>query len=110
VRRRLDARQRGSREAARHELAVDEQGIRRAIDEVAAVRLFVEHAPRRADRPAQQRARAFVIDNRDSGQLHVFRNACAVDHERLSIGHADDADHRRFEAERNKESDEGEES
>ena len=106
----MDCLKGGSRESARHKLAVDEQRIRRAIDEVAAVRLLVEHDPRRADGPTQQRARAFVIDDRDASELHGNRITRAIDHERLSIGHADDADHRRFEAERNKESDEGEEN
>ena len=45
VRLRLDRRQRGPRESARYELAVEEQRIGRAVDEVSAVRLFVEHHP-----------------------------------------------------------------
>jgi hypothetical protein len=106
----LDRRQRGSRESARHELAVEEQRIGRAVDEVAAVRLLVEHDPRGANRPPQERPRALVVDDLDPGQFHRDRDAAALDDERLPIGHAGHAGHGRVEAQRHQESDEGEEN
>ncbi|PYQ29410.1 MAG: hypothetical protein DMF56_10600 [Acidobacteria bacterium] len=92
---RLDAGERRAREAAHHELAIDEQRVGRAIDEhVVAVAL--EHDPRVADRPAKHLARVQFIGDRDAGQPHGRARAVVVDRDRASVVDGDHADHSRI--------------
>ncbi|HEX2059174.1 MAG TPA: hypothetical protein VHK90_00390, partial [Thermoanaerobaculia bacterium] len=78
---RLDVRERGPRPAARDELAIDEERVGRAIDEIF-VRPRLERDPRADERPLEQCARSFLVGDGNPGEPDRFLLAAAIDDER----------------------------
>jgi hypothetical protein len=91
----LDAVLGGSREPAQDELAIEEQRVGRAVNEVVAARLQFRQYPRRADRPAQQIRRARFVDELDPGEPDRLPPAGCFDDDGAAAGDFDDADHGR---------------
>jgi hypothetical protein len=97
---RLDAGKRGARASAQHELSIDEQRVRRTIDQRHAVGGPLEHHPRVADGPAQQLPRAQFVRDRDSREAYAHARSALVDGDGVPVFDADDAHHRRLGAKR----------
>jgi hypothetical protein len=91
---RLDAGERRAREAAHHELAIDEERVGRAIDQ-HLVAGMLEHHPRAADRPAQHLARMELVRDGDAGKLHARARAVVFNRDRASVVDGDNPDHGR---------------
>ena len=91
----LDSGKRRARVAAQHELAIDEQRVRRAIDE-ELVAGGLEHHPRGSDGPAQQLTRAKLFRDVHAREADAGARPAAVDRDRASVFDADDAHHGRL--------------
>jgi hypothetical protein len=91
---RLDAGERRAREAAHHELAIDEERVGRAIDQ-HLVAGALEHHPRAADRPAQHLARMELVRDGNAGELYARARAVVFNRDRASVVDGDNPDHGR---------------
>jgi hypothetical protein len=92
---RLDAGECRAREAAHHELAIDEERVGRAIDQHLIVGAL-EHHPRISDRPAQHLARVQFIGDRHARELHARARSVIVNGDRASVVDGDNTHHRRI--------------
>lgn len=94
----LDSVLRRHREAADDQLAVDKEGVRRAIDEMTAARVRLDedpdHAPFRQQSPAKQLSGASRIEHRHSSDGDGPAEIVLLDDHGPAIEHLDDASHR----------------
>jgi hypothetical protein len=100
--------QRGPRVAAQNELAVDEERVRRAPYQNVARGGALEHHPGRGQRPVEEIARAFFVDDLDTTENHRFLLSSALDEDRARVLNANHAQHGRVRGNADAETDENE--
>lgn len=79
--------------AARNELAVHEERVGRAPDEMVSGRMRLDQYPGVGNRPLQQLCGACSVGDRDAGETDVFARTVALDHERAGVTDLDHAHH-----------------